>query len=355
MEKNMKERVIFKTVSGSKLYGTDSENSDTDIKGVFLPELNDLILGKAPKHYVFSTGNSNSKNDSSDTDETYYSLQYYLELLARGDTTALDMLFAYTNEKVIIESSEIWKELIDNIDKVLTRNMKAYMGYCKSQSIKYSVKGEKLNNFKQFQDFCNRYVDQRKQQTGERFTIKEVIEMLVSDFNDRYIPKPGLERIKFNETVGLHKFNFGEHCYIETELNHESYLSISDVKFSLNDQLDDALRKVNKVIASYGKRAENAAKDNGADYKAISHAVRVITQVEELLSTGRLVFPLKMADFIKSIKYKTTDMNFDEIMDWIESKIHEIDEKLLPMSTLPERADQKWIEQFILKCYWKFF
>ena len=30
----MKERVIFKTVSGSKLYGTDSENSDTDIKGV---------------------------------------------------------------------------------------------------------------------------------------------------------------------------------------------------------------------------------------------------------------------------------------------------------------------------------
>ena len=127
------------------------------------------------------------------------------------------------------------------------------------------------------------------------------------------------------------------------------------MKFSLNDQLDDALRKVNKVIASYGKRAENAAKDNGADYKAISHAVRVITQVEELLSTGRLVFPLKMADFIKSIKYKTTDMSFDEIMDWIEAKIHEIDEKLLPMSTLPEKADQKWIEQFILKCYGKSF
>lgn len=347
----MKEQIIFKTVSGSKLYGTDSKNSDTDVKGVFLPDLNDLILGRAPKHYVFSTGKSNEKNNSSDIDETYYSLQYYLELLSRGDTTALDMLFAYTNQNAVIESSEIWKELVDNIDKVLTKNMKAYMGYCKNQSIKYSIKGEKLKNFNQFHDFCNKFVNNKNHETGERFTLKELMEILIPDFDNKYIPKPGSERIKFNEKIST--YNFGEHCYIEKELNRESYISISDVKFSLNDTLDNVLYKIKKVIASYGKRAKNAAENNGADYKAISHAVRVITQVEELLKTQQIVFPLKNADFIKSIKYKNIDMSFNEIMNWIEDKIHEIDEKLLPMSNLPEKVNQEWIDNFILKCYKK--
>ena len=345
----MKEKIVFKTISGSKLYGTNGESSDTDIKGVFLPEKRDLILGTAPRHFVVSTGEQGIKNNSSDVDECYYSLQYFMELLAKGDTNALDMFFAYSNKDAVLFASPEWGELIANSDKVLTKNMKSYLGYCKSQSIKYSVKGEKLNNFKQFRDFCNRYIEQRKQQTGERFTVKEVLEMLVSNFDKRYIPKPGLERIKFNEIV--YDFNFGGHCYVETELNHESYLSISDVKFSLNDQLDDALYKVNKVIASYGKRAENAAKDNGADYKAISHAVRVALQVEEILTTGNLVFPLKYADFIKSIKYKTTDMSFDEIIGFLEERIEKIDNVLLPDSCLPEKADRKWMDEFILKFY----
>lgn len=342
--KKMNETVIFKTLSGSKLYGTHNENSDTDIKGVFLPSMHDLILGKAPKHYVSSTGKSNEKNNAEDIDETYYSLQYYLELLSKGDTTALDMLFAYTNEKVILTITPVWQELISNIDKVLTKNMKAYLGYCRNQSLKYSVKCSKLNNFKKFKDFCERHqFDINK--NGERISVKQVLMDLSGNKFENYIPEPLSERIKFN------LIDFGEHCYILTAWNGESYISISDVKIDLNDKITDAKHKIEKSIASYGKRAENAASDNGADYKALSHAVRVILQVEEILKTNHLNFPLKDVDFIKSIKYKTTDMTFDDIIDWINNKIKEIDEVLLPNSNLPEKADHKWIENFILKVY----
>ena len=125
----MKEKIIFKNLSGSYLYGTNGDNSDKDYKGVFLPELNDLILGKAPKHYTSSTGNNNEKNTSEDIDETYYSLHYFLELAAKGDTNAIDMLFAYTNKDAVIQSSKIWDEIIQNIDKIITKNVKAYLGY----------------------------------------------------------------------------------------------------------------------------------------------------------------------------------------------------------------------------------
>ena len=77
----MDEKLIFKTYAGSKLYGTDSECSDTDIKGVFIPYKEDLILGKAPKHYSVSSNNQKEKNNKADIDETYYSIHYFLELI----------------------------------------------------------------------------------------------------------------------------------------------------------------------------------------------------------------------------------------------------------------------------------
>ena len=167
--------------------------------------------------------------------------------------------------------------------------------------------------------------------------------------NEISIPNPG-ERIKISFSQNAN-FNFGEHCYIETAQNKESYLTVSDIKFQLNDSAKSAFYKVNKVINSYGKRAEAAANKDGVDYKAISHCVRVLYQTEELLTLGKITFPLQSADFIKSIKYNTTQMTYEEIMNLIEEKIKIIDERLLPNCTLREKADYKWIEKFILKCY----
>ena len=130
----MEEKVLFKCLSGSYLYGTNSESSDKDYKGVFLPNINDLILCKAPKHYTYSTGSKTERNNSNDVDETYYSLHYFLELAAKGDTNAIDILFAYTNKNAVIQTSDIWNEIINNTDKFLTKNVKAYLGVLQKPS-----------------------------------------------------------------------------------------------------------------------------------------------------------------------------------------------------------------------------
>jgi predicted nucleotidyltransferase len=351
------EMILFKCLSGSYLYGTNSESSDKDYKGVFLPNFNDLILGKAPKHYTSTTGSFNEKNSSDDIDETYYSLHYFLELAAKGDTNAIDILFAYTNYEAVIIDTPIWNEIIENIDKILTKNVKAYLGYCKSQAQKYSIKGDKLKNYKTFKELLE--TEMLLNMYGDSYTLKEFLdkkleiadihvnlsENIPYEFIDKFIPKPGEERVKFT------KLSLGDHCYFETALNKESYLVISDVKFQLNDSIKSALKKVNSVIDSYGKRADAAANDNGVDWKAISHCVRVLLQVEQLLSENKITFPLINANFVKAIKYNTIDMTYEEIMKWIENHIMHIDEVLLPKSTLREKADYKWIENFILSCY----
>lgn len=339
----MKEKILFKTLCGSKLYGTDNANSDTDIKGVFLPEIEDLILCKAPKHFVCSTGDKDHKNTSADVDECYYSLQYFLELLSKGDTNAMDMFFAVSNPNVVLFKSEIWDELILNADRLITRNLKAYIGYCKSQCVKYSFKGNKINNFNRLYDFVHRYMNDN--------TIPYEFKTLRNAFN--FIGKKDLFKNKQDKKWKFTDIDFGDDCYIENSFNGESYLNISKVKLNLDEPLNAVSLKLNNVINSYGERAKNAAENNGIDYKAISHAVRVVLQVEEILITGKLTFPLKQAEFIKSIKYKTTSMTFDGIISFIEEKIKYIDDVLMPNSVLPEKPDRKWIDEFILKCYQK--
>ena len=48
-----KMNLIVKMKFGSHLYGTDTENSDVDYKGVFLPSKEDILLGRIQKSYNF--------------------------------------------------------------------------------------------------------------------------------------------------------------------------------------------------------------------------------------------------------------------------------------------------------------
>ena len=338
----IKEQIIYKALSGSKLYGTDNENSDTDIKGIFLPDRKDLILGKAPKHYKLSTGNDQCSNNKDDVDETYYSLHYFLELLVKGETNALDLFFSYTNKQAVLVNTPIWQSLIDNADKIINKNVSSYLGYCKAQAYKYSNKGYKLKDFQTFADFCREYQYREEWQNGG-YQVMSLIGAL-----KHYGAEHNMERpMPISEVIKI----FGNDVQIVIADNKELYLVIHGVKFIMHEQLINILPKIKQVIASYGKRSEKAATNNGVDYKAISHCVRVLFQAEELLTTGKITFPLKEKEFIKSIKYNTSVMSYDEIMEFIEQKLVYIDQVLKPQSQLREKADMKFIEDFILEVY----
>jgi len=344
----MKEQIIFKCYAGSRLYGTNNETSDTDIKGVFLPDLKDLILGTAQKCYHSSTGSGDEKNGKDDTDETYYSLQYFLELLEKGDTNALDLLFAYTNENAVMVCSPIFQEIIRYKDRLLTKNTKAYLGYCKSQAYKYSLKGDKLNDFKKFKEFCLKYG--YKDEKGYYLTLEEV---LLKEIHYKTLNVSGLDYFNFTESQNLihldNKYFDSDNFYVMKAKNKECFLVVHDVKFDFESPMNYLIHKVDNVMKSYGKRAKNAAECNGVDNKAISHCVRVLFQVEELLTEHKITFPLKKADFVKAIKYG--DISRDDMMKWIEKKMNWIETELIPSTDLPDKADHELIQQIILYAY----
>ena len=69
---------------GSRLYGTSSENSDTDVKGVFIPNKDEMLMGNHCKHLNWNTGTCKGKNTKDDIDMQLWSLQYWIHLISIG-------------------------------------------------------------------------------------------------------------------------------------------------------------------------------------------------------------------------------------------------------------------------------
>lgn len=302
-------KVIYLTYFGSKLYGTDSEKSDVDIKGIFVPSMKDLILKKAQDQFTFKSNNSKNKNTAEDYDIELYSIHKFFELLKKGDTGVIDMLFSMFREDTILLSSEASELIKANYQKFLTNNTKPFAGYCLQQTKKYGVKGSRYGSLKDLLQY-----------NGDFKITKEFYEA-------------------FKEKLSIPYVN-----YTIDEYGME-YLEVLGRKYAFNSPYELTRKAWEKIEESYGVRSKKSNEESGFDAKAISHAYRVVKELQELLVNGFIKFPLKDAEYIRSIKYSEVD--FEEVLMDIENQISALDTLILE-SKLKDSISDGDVEKIIL-------
>ncbi len=264
----MSHNIIFQTKFGSHLYGTHGPESDTDIKGIFIASLDDIILGRDQKSINTTTGDNDSKNSFDDIDIELKELRKFIFDCLNGQTYALDMLFSPNS--FWISSSEIWLDLLSHRSKLLSKNLTPYISYCRQQAGKYGLKGSRLGELISFIKFL---------ESRDEIYLGQIIDLV------KYS-----EYIKLVNTTNL-TTNF-----------QEQFLQVLDSKYQLNQKITDILKLLNLKKNKYGNRAELAMESQGIDWKAISHAFRCIYQLEELFTTKNIIFPLARAQELKLIK-----------------------------------------------------
>lgn len=121
--------IILEGITGSTAYGLATENSDVDIKGVYLlPTREVLKMGFDPQH---------TTRDHTDPDWVYHEVGKFMKLVVSGNPTVTELL--YLNEYTYL--TPVGRKLIDNRDAFLSTKavMNAYRGYAFAQA-------KKLNN-----------------------------------------------------------------------------------------------------------------------------------------------------------------------------------------------------------------
>jgi len=301
---------------GSHLYGTNTPDSDLDYKGVFLPSKEEVILQKVPQQITYSTGERHGKNTKDDVDVEMFSLHRFIEEACEGQTAALDMLHAPDN--MIVGNTDKWSYITANKEKFYHKDLDAFVHYARKQASKYGIKGSRLDALSKVIEYLNtRPNDEKLSAVWNCLPLGEHINQYPSaglNANERYRMYEVCER-KFQETV-----------------------KVSYIKNSLS-----------LVYKGYGSRAIAAKNNENIDWKALSHALRAAFQLEELYTTGNIVFPLKTAYFLRQVKNGELDY-LTEVAPFIEEKMDKI-ELLSKKSNFPENPDFKFWKDFILETY----
>lgn len=305
-----KDKILYLSFFGSKLYGTDTEKSDTDLKGIFLPSKDSCFMLNAVKQYTSES--KKGQNTKDDIDITLYSVQYFLELLATGDTGAIDLFFSiYSNKTIIHQEPEFIELLKINKPYLITKNPAAFFGYIMGQVSSYGIRG-------------SRY--------GDLLKLRKSIE----EFKNINIEFPVRTIEEYVNSV-YYKNNTFKYVTVIEKPEHK-YLSVCGKLYPFNRALDLLIPDVDKLIEGYGERAKKANRDGGIDWKAVSHAYRVIFQLTELCEVGSITFPLVYADVVRKVKLCTDESSLESILEDIADNIAVV-ESMLSASTLPERID----------------
>ena len=137
-------RKIMEIVAGSHLYGTNTPDSDTDVKSIFLPNRREILLQRVPSVIVGKRDKkAGERNTSEDVDTENFSLQKFFEMVCEGQTLALDLLFAPMDKFSIC--TEDWITIVHNRHRLVTRKSESFVGYCRTQANKYGIKGSRVS------------------------------------------------------------------------------------------------------------------------------------------------------------------------------------------------------------------
>lgn len=317
---------IFRTIAGSRLYGTHNENSDTDYKAVHLPTARELLL-RPKRDLVRSTSSGGAnRNGADDVDVESFELQRYLKLTSDMQTIPVEMLFINNNDGITRlpdvsadgqhRWTNTWHTVRANRHRILNRNNKAFVGYCKGQAVRYSMRGKRLDTFIKVVEELERHsdIDVRVYSIDELRHIEGV----------RFIPKvqPGGQTL--------------------------AYLDVYGRQVPGTMKAREALKVYRKPVDEAGNRAHLAQQANGADWKALYHAVRIAEQGVRLFETGDISFPCQNTDFL--LRIRGGEMDMDEVLDHFDgcaARLEEIGDN----SPLAEKPDKDWIDDFVFSRY----
>ncbi len=335
---NLPYRLLFEGVVGSTSFRLNTPESDIDIKGVYIQDIDDILSNKYEPHIKY------------DDDTTYYELRRFLELLNNSTPEALELL--NTDPEFYIVSSGGWNHLYSLRKAFITKNcINSFSKYALTQLRKHKNKS-KMSNWdendkkrKTIVDFCN-IIDVS---SGNVYPAREFSNLYNIDVNNFGLTKVDGFRDTFK--VYLNQTNArgigDEYKVNEPRL---SIIPIDDIKhysgilyFNREEYSQHCKRfnKYDKWLKNRNQARLNVDQNTGnkIDSKNLMHNLRLIQTAYHIADFGTLKTDYSdMRDFLLDVKKGRNGVDLQGLIDQAEKDIQKLEIKF-KTSNLPDKIE----------------
>ncbi|WP_153394483.1 nucleotidyltransferase domain-containing protein [Chryseobacterium vaccae] len=327
-----KNLILLETISGSRAFGLATENSDTDIRGVYyLPKKDFFGLNYIPQI-------SNETNDI-----TYYEIGRFVELLQKNNPNILEILA--TPEDCILYKDPLM-DLLQPEDFLSKLCKDTFAGYAISQIKKAKGLNKKILNpiekeRKSILDFC--FILEGEGSVPLKKWLAE---------NHLLQENCGLTNI--GNTKGMHALFYDESGNLDYKgiIQHEeaNQVSLSSVPKGENPKaylfcnLDSYstyckdYREYWKWVSERNEDRYNVNQQHGQNYdsKNMMHTIRLLQSCEHIFKTGNVKIRVDNRDELLDIK--AGNQSYESVMQKTENLITSIEHYYLT-SGLPDFPD----------------
>lgn len=316
------ENTLIKVKFGSHLYGTSTPESDTDYKAVHIPDGKQIIMQSFQRVITNSSGDPNSKNTKDDIDDESYAIVKFLDMVKQGDMVSYELLHVKPEQATIF--SRTWEHYFyNNRYLLIDRNIKGFVGYIRKQANKYGIKGSRVAVARDAVELFKQLIEKHGSQAK---VLSEPY-----DFYDEWVCSRDF--CKLIELPVVHDSN------ITTP-----YIEILDRKIDFRVSLKEAYNIVKRVFDEYGSRALAAETNQGVDWKALYHAIRVSEQAIELLREGIITFPRWNVSDLLVIR--RGERSYHSVAEQLENNL-DILEQLMLNTNLRQSVDLDYVDYLI--------
>lgn len=305
-DRRLQENVILLGLGGSMAYGTDTENSDVDIRGIALNPGREILLGKDFEQVI-----------DNKTDTVVYSFKKIISLLTENNPNVLELLFL--DEDQYLYMTQVGRQLIEKRDMFLSQvAYYKFGGYARAQLGKLKTKSQKLA------------------ETDVEERILNSIRNAQASFPEKYFQYP-------EDSIKLYVGDAGRGDEILMDLDLHGY-PLRDYKCMWSE-----MHSVVKDYAGIGKRAKSAAR-RGVIEKHAMHLIRLELLAIQLLETGTMRTHMVddhdlLMDIRNGVFSTETGMN-DEFFKMEEELSRRVD-AAKERSVLPKKPNYEAIEEFV--------
>ena len=306
---HLDKNVILLGLGGSHAYGTSTETSDLDVRGVAVNSKSEILLGKDFEQVV-----------NVDTDTTIYSLKKIVQLLCNCNPNTIEMLGLKKEHYLYL--SPFGEMLLNNSHAFLSKKaVYTFGGYANSQLRRLENKSARLVSQSQMESH-----------------ILKSIEHASVDFKSRYFSMPE-DAIKLYIDKAVQE-GYDTEIFMDVVLNH----------YPLRD-FKDLWSEMHAIVKSYskiGKRNEKAIEHNKLG-KHMMHLIRLYMMCLDILEKEEIkTYRDKEHDLLMSIRNgEFLDDNRQPIPEFYDM-VSDFEKRLdyaKENTSLPDEPDYKKINE----------